>query len=63
MIEKVQLFVLILSIVFTLKKLIDFFIVLNQETPEPIKMSTTEKVFLYLGVSYIITFFIGLIFL
>jgi len=63
MIIKIQLFFLILSIVFILKKLIDFIVVLSQETPDPIKISTIEKICTYMSISYIITFFIILIFL
>jgi hypothetical protein len=63
MIQKIELFVLVLSIIYCIKFIFQFSFTLRQDNPEPIKFGTIEKVLLYLASSYIITAIIALIFL
>jgi hypothetical protein len=59
MIEQLKLFLFILSIIFVLRYLIELiFKFLIIEEPNPIVVTNTEEVFLYLSISYIITFLI-----
>jgi hypothetical protein len=55
MIQKIELFVLVLSIIFCLQFLVKFVLLLTQDNPEPMNTSTLEKIFLYLTSSYIVT--------
>jgi len=55
MIEKIELFVFVLSVLFCFKHLIGFIITLTQDDPLPIKLRITEKVVFYFSLSYIIT--------
>jgi len=61
--EKIELFIFILSVVYCLKFIIEFAIILGQDDPTPMKISVIEKVFLYLASSYVITGIISMIFL
>jgi len=56
MIQEIKLFLLILSIVFSSKFIIKFVMKFFEESPEPIEMSKTNEVFIYLAISYIITY-------
>jgi hypothetical protein len=59
MIEQLKLYLFILSIIFVLRYLIELiFKFLIIEEPNPIVVTNTEEVFLYLSISYIITFLI-----
>lgn len=60
MIQKVELFLLVLSFVYCFKFLFEFITALKEDNPEPITVSNTERVFLYLAVAYIITSLINL---
>ena len=60
MIQKVELFLLVLSFVYCFKFIFEFVTALKEEDPEPITVSNTERVFLYLAVAYIITSLINL---
>jgi hypothetical protein len=55
MINEIKIFFLILSIVFTLKFVVEFIVKLFQEEPVPMKISKVNEVLLYLSLSYIIT--------
>jgi uncharacterized membrane protein len=55
MIQKVELFLLVLSFVYCFKFIFEFVTALKEEDPEPITVSNTERVFLYLAIAYIIT--------
>lgn len=55
MIQKVELFLLVLSFVYCFKFIFEFVTALKEEDPEPITLSNTERVFLYLAIAYIIT--------
>lgn len=56
MINEIKLFLFVLSIIYGLRFIIEFVIKLFQENPEPINIKETEKVFLYISTSYIITY-------
>jgi hypothetical protein len=59
MIEQLKLYLFILSVIFVLRYLIELiFKFLIIEEPNPIVVTNTEEVFLYLSISYIITFLI-----
>jgi hypothetical protein len=51
-------FLLVLSIINVLRFVVEFAFKLTQENPEPLEVTKTETVFLYLSLSYIITYFI-----
>jgi hypothetical protein len=55
---EIKIFLMVLSIVYSLKFVFQFVLKLTQETPEPIKVSKVEQTLLYFAVSYIITFFL-----
>jgi hypothetical protein len=58
MIEQFKLFLFVLSIVFTLRFVVEFIIKLFQEEPQPMEVSSVKEVFIYLALSYIITYII-----
>jgi hypothetical protein len=58
MINEIKLFVLILSLIFTLKFVFQFVIKLFQENPEEMKIDKNEKVLLHFASAYIITYFL-----
>lgn len=49
-------FLLILSIIYMVRYLGEFIVKLLQDNPEPLEISKTETVFLYVAISYIITY-------
>jgi hypothetical protein len=55
MISEIKIFLLILSVVFTLRFIVEFIVKLYQEEPVPMKINKTNEIFLYLSLSYIIT--------
>jgi hypothetical protein len=61
MLNNVFLFFMVLSTIFFSKFIIEFLINLFSEEPSMIKISKTDQIFLYLSISYIITFLISLI--
>jgi hypothetical protein len=59
MIEQFKLYLFVLSIIFVLRYLAELiFKFLFFEEPNPIVVTNTKEVFLYLSISYIITFLI-----
>lgn len=56
--EEIKLFVFVLSLLYATTFAFDFVLKLFQDTPEPIKVSRLDGTFLYLAVSYIITYFL-----
>lgn len=58
MINEIKLFLFVLSIIYTLRFIVEFGIKFTQENPEPMKVTATEKVFVYFSLSYIITYFL-----
>lgn len=55
MINEIKIFLLILSIVYSLRFIIEFVVKLLQEEPVPMKISKVNEVLLYFSLSYIIT--------
>lgn len=55
MINEIKIFLLILSIVYSLRFIIEFVVKLLQEEPVPMKISKANEVLLYFSLSYIIT--------
>jgi hypothetical protein len=55
MINEIKIFLLILSIVYSLRFVIEFVVKLLQEEPVPMKISKANEVLLYFSLSYIIT--------
>jgi hypothetical protein len=60
MMIKIELFLLVLSLVFTLKFVFEFILTLKEDDPEPMNISKTNQVFLYFAVSYILTSIINI---
>jgi hypothetical protein len=58
MLMEIKLYLFILSVIFQLKFVVEFLLKFTQETPSPIKISETEKIFLYLASAYTITYFL-----
>lgn len=58
MINQIELYLFVLSCIFVLRFVIEFLLQLREENPKAITPTITEKVFLYLTISYIITFFL-----
>lgn len=58
MLIKIELFLFILSVIFSLRFVIEFFVRFKDENPKPMEISKTNQVFLYLAISYIITYFL-----
>lgn len=56
--NKIEIFLLVLSVIFILKFVIDFLLQLREENPKTIVVTKVERVFLYLSFSYIITYFL-----
>ena len=58
--NKIEIFLFVLSFVFILRFLFEFLLQLREENPKTILITKTERVFIYLSISYIITFFLTL---
>jgi hypothetical protein len=56
MINEIKLFLFVLSIIYTLRFIVEFGIKFTQENPDPLEVSSGEKIFLYFSLSYIITY-------
>jgi hypothetical protein len=55
---EIKIFLFVLSIIYSLKFVLQIVLRMIQETPEPIEYSKVEQTLLYFAVSYIITFFL-----
>lgn len=55
MIQKIELFVFVLSLLYSSKHLFNFVSMLMQDNPTPIVLERIEKILLYLSTSYIVT--------
>ena len=53
--NEIKLFMFVLSLLFLCKNIIIFSIKLFETDPEPMTLTITEKVLLYLSFSYVIT--------
>jgi hypothetical protein len=57
--QQIKIFLLVLSCIFTLKYVLMFLFNFKQTEPKPIVIDKVSLVFLYVALSYIITFFIS----
>jgi hypothetical protein len=60
MIKAISIFFFILSIIFILRYVIEIFLAIRSEEPRPININKIIEVFLYISISYILTFLIAL---
>jgi hypothetical protein len=56
--EEIRLFLLILSVLYTLHFVVAFVIRLTQEEPEPMTITKLEQMSYLVSLSYIITYFL-----
>ena len=56
MMEQIKLFLFVLSIVYTIRIIVEFSIKLTQENPEPMKLTKFEQALQIISLSYIITY-------
>jgi hypothetical protein len=56
MINDIKIFLLVLSIVYILRFVKEFFYQLTRKIPESIKIKDNERTFLYFAITYIITY-------
>jgi hypothetical protein len=61
MVNKIQLFLLVLSIIYSVRYLVLFLINLFGPNPEPMILKPINKVFLYLASAYVLTAIITVI--
>ena len=54
-------FIFIISLLYAIKNIVGFVIVLLQSDPKPFKLSKIETILLYFALSYVITYIIFLI--
>lgn len=53
-----SIFFFVFSIIFLLRYLVEFFIMLRDENPKPMAINKVTEIFIYVAVSYVITFLI-----
>jgi hypothetical protein len=58
MMEQIKTFLFVLSIIFTMRFIVEFILKLVQENPTPMSLSKVNESLLYVAVSYIITYFL-----
>jgi hypothetical protein len=56
MMEQIKLFLFVLSILYSLRVIIEFVMKLTQDNPQPMTLGKVENISLLLSISYIITF-------
>lgn len=56
--HEIKLFLFVLSIIYSVRYLIEFGIKFFQDEPTPMKINEVEKTLLYFTSSYIITYFL-----
>jgi hypothetical protein len=54
--EQIKLFLFVLSIIYSLRIVVEFGMKLTQETPEPLKLTKVEQALQIISLSYIITY-------
>ena len=54
--QEIKLFLFVLSIVYTLRIVVEFSMKLTQENPEPMKLTKLEQTLQLISLSYIITY-------
>lgn len=57
MISEIKIFLFVLSIIYTLRFVVEFVFKLFEENPSVLTISKYNQVFLYFAISYIITYF------
>jgi len=53
--QKIELYLLVLSVIFCFRYILKILYLVKQEEPSPISINIIEKIFLYAASSYIIT--------
>lgn len=56
--EQIKIYLFVLSIIYSIRFIIEFTIRLTQENPEQMKLSKVEDALLLFSLSYIITYFL-----
>lgn len=56
MIKTASIFFLIFSIIFLLRHMIEFIMMLRDDNPKPMAINKATEIFIYIAVAYIITF-------
>ncbi len=56
MIQEIKLFLFVLSILYSIRIIVEFILKLTQENPEPMKLSKVEQAIQVFALSYIITY-------
>ena len=56
--KEIKIFLLVLSVLYLIRFILEFSVRLLQENPEPMKSSALEKVSQLLSASYVITYFL-----
>lgn len=56
MMQEIKLFLFVLSIIYSIRIVVEFVIKLTQENPEPMKLSKVEQAIQVIALSYIITY-------
>jgi hypothetical protein len=56
MIQEIKLFLFVLSIIYSIRIIVEFVLKLTQENPEPMKLSKVEQAVQVFALSYIITY-------
>ena len=56
MMQEIKLFLFVLSIVYSIRIIVEFVLKLTQENPEPMKLSKVEQSIQVFALSYIITY-------
>lgn len=53
-----SIFFFVFSIIFLLRYIVEFFIMLRDENPKPMGINKITEIFIYVAVSYVVTFLI-----
>jgi hypothetical protein len=56
MMQEIKLFLFVLSIIYSIRIIVEFILKLTQENPEPMKLSKVEQAIQVFALSYIITY-------
>lgn len=54
--QEIKLFLFVLSVVYSIRIIVEFVLKLTQENPEPMKLSKVEQAIQVFALSYIITY-------
>lgn len=54
--QEIKLFLFVLSIIYSIRIIVEFVLKLTQENPEPMKLSKVEQAIQVFALSYIITY-------